>query len=845
MAVRFVKPIQTEYESQFVPMPLDFMYKNMQEKQKGLDLTREANAKAALALEGAPFAEDRGEVLAIKQNFQSDVNKLAQRLEKDKESYGAIMSELTGLNQKYNLEPFVNKIRKQKEAWDANVAPAIKKHGAKNVWIPGAEVLNPNTNQWEWKPTEDIDVSDLDSVIVDDHINYINTNFASKLKESVKETLGGDTKIEIVDVTDPTTGLVTKQLKTTKGGSTTITDLNLDNDFTVDAIDKATNLILNSQDNDSEYIKNRLWNPNKNNGKGGWGYDNAEDLKTLVGDVFGIGYYKKEQITPGSTEFKNVPGDGVSSSSTGVTNVPGPEIATVQPYTLTSVPIQNLETLNTNISALDQTINAAKGQRFDAAVATISTVAGPDVKKEAAKGLINANNNMTPEMKKRALSYIDQGVVTYDNLLAPNSPYAGYLAGVDKTKAVSNMDVQMHEYADALATMTPEQIAADPDYSKKVAGLNNYFTAKREETVAEAQSNSYKAIRNKIYEGAEKEIKPAYQKKVEEFNKKYKTGLNIDNLIDVFNGEDIRKYLPADIGDETIFAFGNIVSDYKKEFDEKAKGIKAEEVVQALATTGTPTEKESLGKANQFLKDNLSKFNISALGLALGIDVTGRGPGEISTDLIKKYGIFKSAGISDGDLAEGDVKLTSAQISYDPNNTIPTAVLTYSKQNEGGVPQDIILNVPLSTYGETSGLANVVRQNLDKMIVNTNPEVQAMGYQLYARTEIDPQELALMYSLQNSTIDNAAVTVGVGNQKFVYEKATTEAPNGKKITSFFLVDGTNPSNRIPIAENNVTGAITQMGTIALNRKIAQISGGPGGATVGKSPIPQGQTWSPR
>ena len=38
MAVRFITPVETPYESQFVPMPLDFMYKALQEKQKGLDI---------------------------------------------------------------------------------------------------------------------------------------------------------------------------------------------------------------------------------------------------------------------------------------------------------------------------------------------------------------------------------------------------------------------------------------------------------------------------------------------------------------------------------------------------------------------------------------------------------------------------------------------------------------------------------------------------------------------------------------------------------------------------------------------------------------------------------------
>ena len=98
MAVRFITPVETPYESQFVPMPLDFMYKALQEKQKGLDTTREQLGSADLKIEGAPWDIEDGTVQKYKQKFNTDITGLSTKLEQDKGNYSALAQRLKSIN---------------------------------------------------------------------------------------------------------------------------------------------------------------------------------------------------------------------------------------------------------------------------------------------------------------------------------------------------------------------------------------------------------------------------------------------------------------------------------------------------------------------------------------------------------------------------------------------------------------------------------------------------------------------------------------------------------------------------------------------------------------------------
>lgn len=869
MAVRFVKPIDTPYESQFVPMPLDFMYQAMQEKQKGLDLTREAKGKAALDLKGAPFAEDQGYVLSLKQEFNTKVDELGKRLEQDKENYRSVLSDLTKLNKDYTVNPLVNKIKQQKEEWDANIAPAIAKYGAKNVWIPGAEQLNPETNQWEWRNTEEIELADLKKgVIVDNHIKYIDDNFSSKLKESVKQVAGPDAKVEIVEVTDPTTGATVKQLKTTSQGITTVTDLNLDNDFTVGAIDKAADLILTSQDNDSEYIKRRLWNPYKKdksgNVVGGWGFDNKEDVKRLVEQSAGLGFYKKTQVTGATESYKNLPDQSTSSSSTGTGLTPsGLQLASVEPYKYTEVPVVGLKGVDQNIALMNNSLAANRNNRFTTAMQTISKVGSEDIKKQAAKSLILSNPTMPEDIKNNALKYIDSGTVTIEELMS-DPKLSGYLAGIDKDKGIANMDIYMNDYRDALGTMTKEQIAADPEYDQKLVLVNDYFNAKSEDAMLKSQLGSYSAIREKIYEGVSKELDKTYEKDVATYNKKYGTNLTANELVALKDGGEaaIREITPqfeefynpvTKVGEkretDKFKELRNLTNRYTKDFNTKADQFKVEETVQGLFTSTTPGEKDYLGQSNKFLLEKMTAAvpSVTSLGVAVGVDVTDRDGADISKEIIDRYSVQKSNNFPDAGLSFQNTKLKNVQMSWDPKSTVPTMLLFYEGTvNDKGKTSsaEVVLNVPMSLYGNTKGTAQIAKQALPAMITNPNPEVQTMGYQMYARMEMEPQELDLMYSLQNSSIDNASVKVDIAGEKFLFKKVT-EGEGKYKVTKFLLEDAKDPSKKFFIKEGNVTGAISMLGTIALNRKYMQAAGAQGGGPEKKSqgsPLQIGTTW---
>jgi hypothetical protein len=151
MAVRFITPVETPYESQFVPMPLDFMYKALQEKQKGLDTTRGDIGSADLKIESAPWDTDLAQ--QYREKFSGDISSLSSRLEQDKSGYGSIAQQLKSLNREYNTDPEFQRIIKHHEAYKKNVEPWLGKPNSPSLYFKGMMRLNPETQQFEWKIT--------------------------------------------------------------------------------------------------------------------------------------------------------------------------------------------------------------------------------------------------------------------------------------------------------------------------------------------------------------------------------------------------------------------------------------------------------------------------------------------------------------------------------------------------------------------------------------------------------------------------------------------------------------------------------------------------------------------
>ena len=118
MAVQFIKPVESEYQSQFVPLPLDFIYSNIEAKQKGLEETRTALNNPDIPVKAPFWAEQQGAVEPIVNKYKAQINELSAQLEKDKGNFTGIASNLGKISTNFKEDPDVKKLARQKDLAD-------------------------------------------------------------------------------------------------------------------------------------------------------------------------------------------------------------------------------------------------------------------------------------------------------------------------------------------------------------------------------------------------------------------------------------------------------------------------------------------------------------------------------------------------------------------------------------------------------------------------------------------------------------------------------------------------------------------------------------------------------
>lgn len=290
MAVRFITPVETPYESQFVPMPLDFMYKALQEKQKGLDTTRGELGSADLKIESAPW--DTNLAQQYREKFSGDISSLSSRLEQDKSGYGSIAQQLKSLNREYNTDPEFQRIIQHHAAYKKNVEPWLGKPNSPSLYFRGMMRLNPETQQFEWKKGSEIAIEDIRSPIEDKSEKYITENVLDKLRASLKQKYG-----EGKFVTDQSTG--TTMWQSPEG--TTLETIDMTNPFTENAIKQFAKRMYEGTNEQDYYAKEFKLRRDEQGNIIGRGYTTLEELEELVGNTVSKGFYRKETEQPGST----------------------------------------------------------------------------------------------------------------------------------------------------------------------------------------------------------------------------------------------------------------------------------------------------------------------------------------------------------------------------------------------------------------------------------------------------------------------------------------------------------------------------------------------------------------
>lgn len=263
MAVRFINPIETPYESQFVPMPLDFMYKNLQEKQAGLDAARDLANKATFKVEASPWHEQQGLAQKKRDYFSQKTQELAAQLERDKSNYGQVVSQLADLNREYLNDPEMVELLRHATAYKTNIQPLEGKEGSQTAYYRGLKEFDPITGEYKWR--QNINYEDIKAPIFNDTQNYVNENFVKFLTASAKEE---DAEFRV----DPSGGIVM-----VKKGK--VTDLNTSAKYIQEAIKKYARVLLEDTHAQASYIKEYL------------GINTQEDLERYVEQLASKRFY--------------------------------------------------------------------------------------------------------------------------------------------------------------------------------------------------------------------------------------------------------------------------------------------------------------------------------------------------------------------------------------------------------------------------------------------------------------------------------------------------------------------------------------------------------------------------
>lgn len=294
MAVRFINPIETPYESQFVPMPLDFMYKNLQEKQAGLDAARDLANKATFTIEGPPWYEQYGVVQKYRDYFSQKVQELTAQLERDKSNYGQVVSQLADLNREYLNNPELNRIRQHLAAYNQNIVPSLQKEGVDQAFFR-TKKYNPETGSWDWKRPEEIEIADIVAPIFNDLEKTISDELLPNLQASLT-TVFGDGNVYLDELSGE---LIRKE-----GDKIVIEDLNLDNPYIRDAISEYAKRFFEGTSPQATYFREFL----------------RGDFKKAEEFILGVAkkkFFRKQNITPGQgTPIKPPKSVGGGSGST-------------------------------------------------------------------------------------------------------------------------------------------------------------------------------------------------------------------------------------------------------------------------------------------------------------------------------------------------------------------------------------------------------------------------------------------------------------------------------------------------------------------------------------------------
>lgn len=193
MAVRFINPVESEYKSQFVPLPLDFIYGNIQAKQKDLDTARQKVAATEVNVKGTPWWEQgKTNYVKLKQEeYNNKIAAIANKLEMNKEAPQTALSDISKLNREFQEDEIVQTMLRQNKLWEPIAKKAAEDpNAAASFWLD-LKKFDPTKKDWVWNDPFSIKDEMIKAPTFAETDKYITDNFGKFLQPQIEERYGG------------------------------------------------------------------------------------------------------------------------------------------------------------------------------------------------------------------------------------------------------------------------------------------------------------------------------------------------------------------------------------------------------------------------------------------------------------------------------------------------------------------------------------------------------------------------------------------------------------------------------------------------------------------------------
>jgi hypothetical protein len=913
MAVRFITPVETPYESQFVPMPLDFMYKAIQEKQKGLDTTRGDLGSADLKIESAPWDTDLAQ--QYREKFSGDISSLSSRLEKDKSGYGAVAQQLKSLNREYNTDPEFQRVIKHHAAYTKNVEPWLGKPNSPSLYFKGMMRLNPETQQFEWKKGSEIAIEDIRSPIEDNSEKYITENVLDKLRASLKESYG-----EGKFVTDPNTGATMWQ----SPDGTTLENIDMTNPFTKNAIKQFAKRMYEGTNEQDYYAKEFKLRRDEQGNTIGRGYTTLKELEELVGNTVSKGFYRKETIQPGGTKEIDNPNAKRKAEEL--------QAAKDRTYAISSQGATtsdlDLELVSNDITA-NSTMSAAKLREADKRLfeelnrastdenysptlrSIVYSGADGNITGEGSFGVVldqmltEAANGVKDPKQKQQLVELATNPFTANMVITSPETYLGengYFAknGMSKEQ-INAIKNNLYQQLIGISQDPGDQEALD--VTKGV--LKNYNESKSLQSLAAEKQKVFDKLAEVVMPGADTKQTAnllIIGNTIKTIGKEY--GGNALSGEPAFNNEFTQDQLDSDLRLQFLLDKGALkkLQNGKYAFYEISQIVESEKSGSSSTTTrypgtrdsggsfqGTPVYKEALRYLNfqeKAIKDN--KFSFVKELKTIKETTEGEKAGTLKavskeylellqnpvqlTNLLQQTAALVGKGGKDyrnkgtakevfeeslykGEDFNGN-KFKITDVAFEVNNFgIPMIVLT-AMTDESNPNSFSQVSLIYNNEDNPTKYSDIVSE----LLTDDAPEYRDVGAAWYASAAIDKDQLGLLNlffdakeaNKQKSVKENKVILFKdkQGNEFGVQTTNTGRVALGKyengQIIPFTTIR--TPSGKLldPNDVKDYQEALVLLGYGKLEQGRAQQNfGGQGGTSVGKSPIQQGQLWTPK